>query len=126
MKFYIASRYNKKGQVEEIQEILKQKGHEISFDWTRIETFRPYNQNKDKVKEISNKNIEGVKNSDVFILITDAGGTDMYVELGIALYNLLEKGKPKIYVLGDYLDKSSFYFHPLVKVINNINEIQEI
>ena len=33
------------------------------------------------------------------------------------------KGKPKIYVVGDYLDRCMFYFHPVVKRIKNIEDL---
>lgn len=126
MKFYIASRYSKREYVNNIREMLNKKGHSMTFDWTKSDSFRPYGQNQENSKEVANKSLDGIKNSDIFILLTDEGGTDMYVELGIALVNFINKGNPKIYVLGEHLEKSIFYFHPSVNLIKSIEEIKEI
>ncbi len=68
--------------------------------------------------------MDGVRNCDVFILITDKGkGSKCYVELGAAiLLNLLQE-KPKIYIVGEQNSESIFYFHPCVNRRENIEEV---
>jgi len=35
----------------------------------------------------------------------------MYVKLGVAIFFNIEKGKSKIYIVGEYLDRNIFHFH---------------
>ncbi len=57
------------------------------------------------------------------VLISDPEGIDMFVELGIAISNALESGKPKIYAVGDYNKRSLMHFHPKINHVNNLEEI---
>jgi len=34
MKFYVAGKFEKKEMILKIYEIIKEKGHQISYDWT--------------------------------------------------------------------------------------------
>lgn len=123
MKFYISSRYSKKEEVRRIYDTLRQKGHEGIGDWIEEKDIKPYEKNIKLTKKRAIKNTEGIRNSDVFILITDEAGTDMYAELGIAISSQLDNGKPIIYIIGDYQSRSSFFFHPLINKRKTIEEI---
>lgn len=59
----------------------------------------------------------------MFILVSDEAGTGMYTELGMAMQRNSEEGSPQIYVVGNYLSRSVFYFHPAVNRVNNIEEV---
>ncbi len=65
--------------------------------------------------------MDGSRRCDIFILITDESGAGMYTELGAALTSK----RTKIYVIGNYLDRSVFFFHPKVKRFETINEVLE-
>lgn len=58
-----------------------------------------------------------IKKCDTFILISDRAGTDMFVELGIAIG--LRK---KVYVVGGHNKRSLMHFHPHVHHIEGLNE----
>lgn len=119
MEFYVASRFALKKQVKEIYKKLKEKGHKIIYDWTKDSLTRPYKKNSKEAMKIAEKSIYASQSCEVFVLISDKGGTDMYGELGSAITSK----KPKIYVIGEHLDKSKFFFHPNVKRMKNIEDV---
>lgn len=126
MRFYIASRTAKIKEVKEIYNQIREKGYEISYDWTKIPNIgRPFDQIPEITKGHVKKIIKGIRDSDVFIMISDKEGTDMYGELASAIsFNSMNK-KPKVFVLGSNLSPSVFPFHPSVKIKRSIEEILE-
>src|SRR3989344_8573419 len=106
MKFYIASRFGLK---EEVRVLYK--------------TVKPYADNKEISREYAMEDINGAMNCDVFILISDEAGTGMYTELGAAIANNIKFGAPKIYVAGEHIDRSIFYYHPSVKQMSTTEEV---
>ena len=120
MKFYISSRVKKANQVKDFADKLKSLGHKITLDWTAFESLKPYNKNQKQSAKVSNQMLKAIKNCDVFILLTDRAGTGMYVEFGYAL----AYGK-KIFVAGKHINKSIFFFHHKVKIVNSIEDIME-
>lgn len=124
MKIYVAARFHDKEKVKEIYTLLKQNGHEISADWTWHTKFNPYSKHVQEVKSYATEDIEGIKNCDVFILLTSKeAGAGSSTELGAALSLTLQTDKPKIYVIGEYIDENMFFFHPAVKIRKNVNEV---
>ncbi len=119
MKFYVASRFNLKEEVKKIYKILKEKGHEIIYDWTEENLKRPYERNSRIAKQIAKKSMDASQSCEVFVLISDKSGTDMYGELGSAITSK----KSKIYIIGNYLDRSKLFFYPNVKRMKNIEDV---
>ncbi len=125
MKFYIASRTARTGEVRRIYDLLKNRGHEITVDWTLQNISRPYATNARQAREHSIQDIQGVRDSDIFVLISDRAGTGMYTELGVAISSHIDKRKPIIYIIGNHLDKSIFYFHPSINIRHKIEQVIE-
>ncbi|MCD4666931.1 nucleoside 2-deoxyribosyltransferase [archaeon] len=126
MKIYVAGKFEKKDLILDIYEKIKKLGHEVSYDWTTHKPIKPYNENKEIAQKYTQEDIDGVRDCDVFIFIIDeALGTGMHVELGAAITLSLEKGKPQIYVVGEDISKSMFYFHQKVNQRKDINEVLE-
>ena len=123
MKFYIAARFTLKEEVRKIYDLLKEKGHEITVDWTLHKPIQPYDQNKELAEEYTSEDIQGVKDCDVFVLIGDEAGTGVHTELGVAILSYLKHRKPLIYVIGENNTKSMFYFHPAVEIKKDIYEV---
>ena len=126
MKFYIAAFVGERDRVQEIQQRLRDRGHEITVDWTSSpgvpETER--GQFSERVPEIAIRDLNGIRACDAFILLADPeDGRAKYVELGAAIQSHLEKGKPKIYILGEKTSQSVFFFHPAVKRVRTLDEI---
>lgn len=95
MKVYVAARFTKKQEVRNLYERLRKLGYEIAADWTLHKPVKPYEDNPGIAREYSIEDINAVRECDVFILITDASGTGIYVELGAAISANLEHGKLK-------------------------------
>lgn len=123
MKIYIASRLKDKNFVSEQIALLKKHNHAFLFDWTSKElNLKPYSNNV-LSKEYSSQIHNAIINVDIFILISDVEGQDMFIELGIALESLRNSGKPKIFIVGANRDLSMMHNHSAIQHVDNINEI---
>jgi hypothetical protein len=123
VKIYIATRFNRKKEVQKLIKLLKGKDHQIVADWTNHPPIKPYQESQNLSEEFSVLAVNGIKNSDIFILLSDQGGTGMYAELGLAIGNYIQSGKPKIFVVGDYNSRSMFFYHPSVTRLSNIKQL---
>jgi len=63
--------------------------------------------------------------ADVFVLISDEAGTDMFVELGIAIAQWMQNKKMRIYIVGKHNKRSLMHLHPAINHVNRIEEIFE-
>ena len=123
MKIYVGAKFQQKEKALEIVRRLKEMGHEISCDWTTHKSVKPYEENQELSEEYSKEDINGVIESDVFILVVDERfGSGMSVELGAAISSSVKTGKPKIYVVGNY-EQNMFSFHPSVIRESSIEEV---
>lgn len=82
MKFYIASSLINYQQVRDLSRLLKNAGWENTYDWTSHCSVREIDV--ETLKSIGEKEYEGIKRSDVVIILTPQGrGT--HTEFGIAI-----------------------------------------
>lgn len=116
MKFYIAGRNSKRNEIKRMQNALINEGHQITVDWTDDKFIRPYSEHKELSEKYAKLSVDGVKQCDVFLIISDEAGMGMYVELGVAIAL-----KKKVIVLGD--KNSMFYFYPGIIVKDNFEEM---
>lgn len=126
MKFYIAAYIGEKRRVQEISNLLKKHGHKIIVDWTNGPdlSLKKREGNSNMIKNIAVRDMDGVRNCDVFVILSEpVHGRAKYVEMGAALASFLEKGRPRIYVLGKKTHQSVFYYHPAVKRVTCLDEI---
>lgn len=113
MKFYIASKLENYEQVQYLRDRLKEQGWIHTYDWTQHGSVKSIST--EILKEVAEKEFQGVKDADVVIVLTPQGrGT--HVELGMAL--ALDK---KVFIWHEndkYFkgtdDTSSFYWLPNV------------
>ena len=125
MKFYIAGSISKKDLVKKIHDFVTSRGHTYTSDWVKEKVITPYKENKKASSLRAEKCLDSINFSDVFVLISDESGTGMYIELGVALQLAETKNKPQIYVIGEYNTRSVFFFHPLIKRLENIEHVLE-
>ncbi len=123
MKIYVSTRFQRKNEVRKIYKKLIDKGHEITANWTLHEPMTPYEKNQRISSDYAIEDVEGVRNCDVFILLSDEGGSGMFVELGIAILSNLLFRKPKIYVVGEHNKRILFFFHPAVNRRDKIEDV---
>ena len=125
MRFYLASRTKDRELVKSIHKKLSDLGHEVTSTWIDEKNIIPYNKNVKAATTRAKQCIKDSSNCDVFILISDESGSGMYTEFGAAVLSNSTKGTPKIYVIGDYLNRSMFFFHPAVKRFASIENVLE-
>lgn len=123
MKWYIASRLRHKNNIEKILSILKTAGHKVVFDWTKVELFKPYLNNSEKCSQVAQQISESLTNVEVFVLLTDESGTDMFIELGIVLNEWQKNSNIEIYAVGKYNTSSLMHFHPAIKRVDSLEEV---
>jgi hypothetical protein len=128
MKFYVASSVKNKKHVQSVYERLKDAGHEVTVNWTLTEDIPEDERDKSNeyVRSIAKRDFEGIRDCDVFVLVSSPPkGRSMYVELGVALSFRDMTGRPIVYVIGPANNESVFYYHPLVKRVENWDKIIE-
>lgn len=125
MKIYIAAKLDRKKEVKAIIKKFEKSGHKIVVDWTEdAKLKKPYEDKKDIIRKRIERDVIGIKESDLFILLASAGkNRGMYVELGVALGLNMVKNKPKIYVVGNYKLYSSFFYHGKINRRENIEQV---
>ena len=126
MKWYFASRRRHEKEIKYLIDNLSEFGHETSFDWTSLGGLKPYEENESVCRENSYKISNAIKNSDIFVIISDKEGTDMFIELGIAVGSNIQKKLPRVYVIGEYNQRSLMHFHPSINRIKTIDDVFNI
>lgn len=122
-KIYIAARFKKKDIVGNIADKLCEQGHKITSTWTNDPSIQPYEKNAFLARKYALRDVKAIKDSDVFILISDKSGTGMYTELGEAIFSYVYFHKPEIYIVGKYNSGSIQFFLPFVKMVKSIKEV---
>ncbi len=137
MKFYIAARFDNQEKVREIYKKLAEKGHEVHTDWTVHTPFYPYISDPAKCAQYADEDINGAMNCDAFVLLADehhngqpeqkakSHGRGMFIELGAAMATFLQKGTPKVFVIGPDNDKAMFHFHHSITRLEAIEQVLE-
>ena len=111
---YLAGRIIRQPEAEEAIAKLRGAGFEITLDWTKkgyafqteeqIAAYRVENYVHPTEETVSEaeQSFQAILDADVFVILTDKGGTSMYVLLGAALAASRLAGKPKaMYAVGE-------------------------
>ena len=112
--------------IEKIENFLKSQGHCLVYEWSKIVSLKPYMENSSESSFASKEISESLKNVDVFVLISDEAGTDMFIELGIAIGSWLDSNKIKIYVVGKHNNRSMMHFHPAIIRVDKLRDVFSI
>ena len=123
MKWYFASRMRHKKSIEKITSLLKSQNHEIVYEWSKSDSLKPYKENLIKSSLLAKEISDSLKNTDIFVLISDEAGTDMFIELGIVIGRYLEDNKLKVYAVGKFNDRSLMHFHPAIKRVDKLSDV---
>lgn len=115
IKYYIATRLNRRPQHNFVRDVFAKKGFEITFDWTTAPKDIRTTATKSTFKDIAIKMIQAVSSSDIVVaLLPGAFGT--HVEVGMALQakkNIIIHSKDKE-VFSPSEKTIAFYYHDLV------------
>ncbi len=123
MKWYFAARMRQREFIEKIVHSLEAKDHSIVYDWSKFGSLKPYHENSSKSSSVAREISEALKNVDVFVLLADESGTDMYVELGIAIGRWLDNPKTRIYAVGEFNNRSLMHFHPAIQRLEKLSDV---
>lgn len=106
MRVYVAGKFEEKGRVQEVQDVLKAHGHTVTFDWTR---------RADELETEANAvaDIAGVREADALVVVMEREHTyrGTWVEVGAALIS----GKPVYCIGGGPHTDTVFTKHPLFR-----------
>lgn len=85
MNYYIAAGYTFKQLHNKARCILDALGHEITFDWTLKENATNYSNGIDSLREVGEKEMQGIRDAGFVVVLLQGAGRGTHVELGIAL-----------------------------------------
>lgn len=124
MEWYFASRRRHGEKINYLCNFIsKYPCHKISLNWTDLGDLKPYNKNR-RINELISDNIsKAIMESDVFTMISDKEGTDMFIELGNAMGGNILRAKPRIYVVGPYNNRSLMHFHSSINRVKSIEDV---
>lgn len=121
LTFYVAGSSGKGDDIKTTIQILKDRGYEISFDWTVHPTVKPYQEHETQAREFAKSALDGAKECDVFLLFPEQeGGTTQFAELGAAIFSPRVKG---VFVIGPHNGRSLAFFHPRVERVQALEDV---
>ncbi|MAH46259.1 hypothetical protein CMI37_10540 [Candidatus Pacearchaeota archaeon] len=115
-----------KESIEKIINFLKSQDQQVVYEWSKLGSLKPYNENSNKSSLVAKEIGDALKNVDIFILVADEAGTDMFIELGIVIGRWLDNNKTKIYAVGKFNDRSLMHFHPAIKQVDKLSDVFSI
>ena len=126
MKFYVTGRSSNIDEVRRTIALVKEKGHEVTFDWPALLMVKPYEDNQEKAAEFAQFGIQGIIDSDIYILLAHPDGTGVFTELGAALALAQLQGKLKIYAVAREIPPVMFHYHPSIHWVPSVEEVFEL
>ncbi|MDB4984455.1 MAG: hypothetical protein JWM20_634 [Patescibacteria group bacterium] len=124
MKWYFASRVRHTENLVKASEFLVSQGQEIVSTWIYGKSLKPYHEHVQEAQQVGSENLQAILETDIFVLISDAEGTDMFVELGAALACATERpGSIRIYNVGEYSKRSLMQVHPAIIHVSSMEDV---
>lgn len=121
MNVYVASKFENTAGVRKAQELLVNLGHYVTHDWTFEDASNKTGEERERYLRLcAHKDLDGVKNCDVILLINYLKCAGAFTELGIAL----GLGKHVVVVDGykDDLPRNIFFYLPQVHHVTSVEE----
>ena len=120
LRIYVAGKWERKELTRDVQSYLKKQGHFITHDWTCEDAngltgaaYATY------VRECAKRDVAGVKESDVLVVLADPNAYGTMVEMGVAI----SMGIPVLVCMGKEWRESPFFFLDNVQVFETIEEL---
>ncbi len=123
MKWYFASRTRHKKKLAKTTDFLESIGENVLSEWVNIKLFTSYEQNLSEVHKFSRRIVKSLLDTDVLVLISDPGGTDMFIELGVCLALKEFSNNNRLYIVGEYSKRSLMQLHPTIIHVNNLEGV---
>lgn len=110
----------------DVANFLKDKGEAVTSEWLYADSLKPYAENLNAVQVFTKELLKSLLECDIFVLISDPEGTDMFIELGACLAKKEITGDCRIYIIGKHSKRSAMQLHPSVKHIENFAELFKV
>jgi hypothetical protein len=124
MKIYVAAKFEEKERVKHVYSLLKNVGYTITHEWIHNKSSRPYALDPSFTAQCASRDIDGVRQADVFILLShQMPSIGASAELGAAIASFLAFKKPHIYVVGPHFDTNFCFYHPTVIQKDTIEDV---
>jgi hypothetical protein len=121
---YIATKFERKAEAAALAAQLAERGYVFAHDWTKHEKVPfDYVQGHGVAAGQAAFDLAGAAGCDAFVLLTDAGGLGCWVELGAALAHYQSYGKPRVYVVGPYAERTIFCYHPAAQQVPTVEAL---
>ena len=110
MKYYIATSTSRVPFHNQVRDLLKEFGHEITYDWTTHGSVRETSLSR--LQQVAHAELEGILNSD-FVLVLLPGGKGTHTELGFSIASkkrvFIHSEDPSVFEIGPQV--CAFYHH---------------
>lgn len=123
MKFYVTGRSSNFTRVEEAFVVIKELGHEVTFEWTSLPMVKPYAEHVSEAASFAQQGIAGVVEADVYIIFAHEDGNGVFTEFGAALAAYAIQGAPTIYAIGADKSHAMFNYHPAIRWRNDLKSV---
>ncbi len=134
-RFYIASKVGLMDEaVNALRDELVRRGYVEIYDWRQNVIEKPFEDHSDQVEKAAEAMAYAVMHCDILIVMTALGGIGYHIETGGAfiasiILHFITGQKPqvqkRIFVVGEYNNRSVFYFHPLVTRLPDVPALLE-
>lgn len=125
-KIYIAGKVEEgKENIQSLADELEERGHVITCKWWQKDIKKPY-LDRENIKESTTSSIEmedGIRDSDVFILVPNPSILGAAIEIGIAIGD--NKDREILVVVDQDTRQSIFYVNPKVVCLESLAAIRQ-
>lgn len=77
MKCFVSGRSSNIDEISRVMNVLRENGHQITEDWTVLPMIKPYGENQKQAGEFAVSQINGISESDVYIVLAHHDGTGL-------------------------------------------------
>lgn len=123
MKWYFASRTRHTEKLEKIASFLETKGEILSSDWIYEKNLKPFLENIEAVKDLTDHNIKQMIDCDIFVMFNDTEGIDIFTEYGTCLAAHVLGKKKKFYIISDIQKLSLMQHYKDVVCVESLKEV---
>lgn len=126
MKWYFAGRIRHTQNFIKVAECIETQGQILAGTWLYGKSLKPYHEHAQEAQQVGDENIRAILESDVFVMVSDPEGTDMFVELGVALTReTIYPNTTRIYVIGEHGKRSLMHMHRAIRHVETMKDVLE-
>ncbi len=124
-RWYFAARIRHQEKIAELTRFLEIKNELVMSDWVFQYPKKPFHEHVAETQTMASSVVDSLLQTDIFVLISDAEGTDMFVELGIIIANQKLHPEIRIYIVGEHNKRSLMQMYPSIIHVDHLEEIFE-